>query len=198
MKIFKKIALTIALSSALFATDIALIKTVSPQDATGEVAKVYQEINATWKSIPNPIKLYSTNPQMLKNKFESFKLSGTHKSVDGKLQAMIRMLVSKQHDCEYCVGYNEGFLINALKVPASDVLAMKKDPSLAPLPEKEKALLLFVLKATGDSKSTTKEDIENLRKLGWNDGEIFFATSYAADMVAFDILINAFKVHIDY
>ena len=198
MKIFKKIALIIALSSALFATDIALIKTVSPQDATGEVAKVYQEINATWKSIPNPIKLYSTNPQMLKNKFESYKLSGAHESVDGKFQTMIRMLVSKQHDCEYCVGLNEGMLINMFKVPVKDVMAMKKDPSLSPLPEKEKALLLFVLKATSDSKSTTKEDIENLRKLGWNDGEIFFATSYAADMVAFDILINAFKVQVDY
>jgi len=198
MKIIKKMIVATLFASALQADSIALIETVSPEKATGEVAKVYQDINATWGVIPNPIKLYSTNPQMLKNKFESYKHSGTHKSVDGKFQAMIRMLVSKQHDCEYCVGLNEGMLINVFKIPANDVMAMKKDASKAPLAEKEKALLLFVLKATNDSKSTTKEDIENLRKLGWSDAEIFFATSYAADMVAFDILINAFKVKIDY
>jgi alkylhydroperoxidase family enzyme len=198
MKLIKKIALTLTLSSALFATDIALIKTFSPQEATGEVAKVYQEMNASWKMIPNPLKLYSNNPEMLRHKWDSFKFSSNYKNIDDKLQAMIRMLVSIQHDCEYCVGFNEGFLINSFKIPAADVMAMKKDPSLAPLDEKQKALLLFVLKATKDSKSTTKEDITNLKKLGWSDAEIFFTTNYAAQMVAVDILINAFKVQVDY
>ncbi len=180
------------------ADSIALIETISPQKATGEVAKVYQDINETWGMIPNPIKLYSTNPQMLKNKFESYKHSGSHKTVDAKFQAMVRMLVSKQHSCEYCVGLNEEMLVNMFKIPLNDVIAMKEDASKAPLGEKDKALLLFALKATNDSKSTTKEDIENLNKLGWSDAEIFFATSYAADMVSFDILINAFKVKDDY
>ncbi len=198
MKLFKKIALILTLSSAVFATDIALIKTLSPQEATGDVAKVYQEMNASWKMIPNPLKLYSNNPEILRHKWDSFKFGSNYKNIDDKLQAMIRMLVSVQHDCEYCVGFNESFLINSFKVPADDVMAMKKDPSLAPLDEKQKALLLFVLKATKDSKSTTKEDITNLKKLGWSDAEIFFTTNYAAQMVAADILINAFKVQVDY
>jgi uncharacterized peroxidase-related enzyme len=198
MKIFKKIVATLAVASALQAGDIALIETVAPQDATGDVAKVYQEINATWKMVPNPIKIYSTNPEILKNRWESYKLSSLHKSIDDKFQTMLRMLVSSQHDCEYCVGINESFLINMYKVPVSDVLAMKKDPTKAPLAEKEKALLLFVLKATKNPNSTTKENIENLRKLGWSDAEIFFATNMGANMVAADILINAFKVKIDY
>ncbi len=198
MNLFKKIALTLTLSSALFAADIALIKTLSPQDATGEVAKVYQEMNASWKMIPNPMKLYSNNPEIMRHKWDSFKFSSNYKNIDDKLQAMIRMLVSMQHDCEYCIGFNESYLVNVFKVPASDVMAMKKNPSLAPLDEKQKALLLFVLKATKDSKSTNKEDIANLKKLGWNDGEIFFATNFAAQMVASDILLNAFKVKIDY
>lgn len=78
------------------------------------------------------------------------------------------------------------------------VMAMKKDSSAAPLPEKDHALLRFVMKAVKDSKSTDKKDIAALHKLGWTDAEIFFATSYAADMVASDILINVFQVAIDY
>ena len=193
------ITLLLIISPLLYAEDsIALIKTVSPEAAKGDVAEVYKEIKAEWEMVPNPIKLYSSNPEMLRHKWESYKMIGQHKTVDAKLQTIIRMLVSAQHDCKYCVGLNESMLINMFKMDAGKVMAMKKDPASAPLPEKEKALLLFTLKAVHDSKSTSKEDIDTLHKLGWNDAEIFFATSYAAEMVATDILINAFQVKIDY
>ena len=108
------------------------------------------------------------------------------------------MLVSAAHDCKYCVGLNEYMLINDFKMDPEKGMAMKNDPSAAPLPEKEKGLLQFVLKAVNEPKSTGAEDIEALHKLGWNDAEIFFATSYGAEMVATDILINAFQVAVDY
>ncbi len=193
------IALLLIMSPQLYADDsIALIETISPEAAKGDVAAVYKEIQAQWEMVPNPIKLYSSNPEMLKQKWESYKMMGQHKTVDAKLQTIIRMLVSAQHDCKYCVGLNESMLINMFKMDATKVMAMKKDPTTAPLAEKEKALLLFTLKAVQDSKSTSKEDINALHKLGWSDAEIFFATSYAAEMVATDILINAFQVKIDY
>ncbi len=198
MKILRKVTLIAALSSTLLATSVALIETVSVKDATGDVAKVYSEMNASWKMVPNAMKLYSNNPEILRHKWDSFKLNDKYESIDAKLQSMIRMLISVNHECNYCIGFNEGFLINVLKVPAADVMAMKKDPSLAPLNRKQKALLLFVLKATEKSKSVTSADISELKKLGWSDAEIFFATNYAAQMVASDILLNAFKVEIDY
>ena len=197
------IAALLIFSSASQAKDqvdskIALIETVSPAKASGDVAKVYKEISSEWQFVPNPIKLYSSNPEMLKQRWESYKMIGRHKTVDAKLQTIIRMLVSAQHDCKYCIGLNESMLINMFKMETSKVMAMKKDPTTAPLPKKEKALLLFTLKAVHDSKTTTKKDIEALNKLGWSDAEIFFATSYAAEMVATDILINAFQVKVDY
>ncbi len=177
---------------------VAIIDTVAPKDATGDVADVYNAILAQWHMVPNPIKLYSTNPELLKNKWASYQQMDKHKTVGPKLQTVIRMTVSAQHDCQYCVGLNESLLINAFKMDAGKVMAMKKDPTAAPLPANEKALLLFVLKAVHDAKSVTKADIKALNAHGWSDAEIFFATNYAAEMVATDILINAFKVEIDY
>lgn len=177
---------------------IALIDTVSPENAKGDVAKVYEEISTQWQMVPNPIKLYSTNPEMLRHKWDAYQSIGKHKTVDARFQTVIRMLVSADHDCKYCVGMNESLLINAFQMDPEKVMAMKKNPSAAPLPAKEKGLLEFVLKATKDSKSTSKADIDALHKLGWDDSEIFFATSYAAEMVATDILINAFHVKVDY
>lgn len=189
----------LAAATVSFAEEkIALIETVSPENATGEVAKVYEEIQAQWKMVPNPIKLYSTNPEMLKQRWAGYQQLGQHKTVDPKMQTVIRMLVSAAHDCKYCVGLNEYMLINDFKMDPGKVMAMKSDPSAAPLPEKEKGLLEFVLKAVNEPKSTSEGDIETLHKLGWTDPEIFFATSYGAEMVATDILINAFQVAVDY
>jgi uncharacterized peroxidase-related enzyme len=186
------------LSAAVSAEEVALIETVSPENAKGDVAKVYEEIQAEWQMVPNPIKLYSTNPEMLRQRWEGYKQLGQHKTVDSKMQTVIRLLVSSAHDCKYCVGLNEYMLINDFKMDPKKVMAMKGDPSVAPLPEKEKSLLQFVLKAVDDPKSTNKGDIDALHKLGWTDPEIFFATSYGAEMVATDILINAFQVAVDY
>ena len=193
------LALLIVVAPTLHAQEkVALIETVAPEHATGIVAQVYSEVKQEWHMVPNPIKLYSTNPEMLKQRWEGYKQLGQHKTVDAKLQTVIRMLVSAEHDCQYCIGLNESILINDFKLDPEKVMAMKKDSAAAPLPEKDHALLQFVMKAVKDSKSTDKKDIAALHKLGWTDAEIFFATSYAADMVASDILINAFQVAIDY
>ena len=197
-------ALAVAATTPVYADPAApekpaLIDVVSTQEATGDVAKVYDEIQAQWQFVPNPIKLYSTNPEMLRMRWEGYKAAGAHKTVDPQLQTIIRMLVSADHSCQYCIGVNEAFLINDFKMNPKDVVAMKKHGAVAaPLPEKQKDLLAFALKATKHPKSTTAADIDGLHKLGWSDAEIFFATSYAAEMVASDILINAFHVAIDY
>ncbi|MBF0556080.1 MAG: hypothetical protein HQK96_16265 [Nitrospirae bacterium] len=72
-----------------------------------------------------------------------------------------------------------------------------KDPRKAPLPENEKALLLFVLKAVKNPHSVVGGDVEELLKLGWSDRDILDALVQGANMVAADILIDTFKVEQD-
>lgn len=177
---------------------VAIIDIVTEDEATGDVAAVYTEMQDAFGIVLNPIKLFSTNPELLRHRWDGFKLFGQHETVGPVLQTMIRMLVSAEHQCAYCIDFNASLLINEFKLNEAKVMAMKEDPSQAPLSAKEKALLLFVLKAVSDSNSTEIADIEALHALGWSDAEIFFATNYAAQMVATDILINAFEVARDY
>ena len=177
---------------------VALIDVQSEENASGDVAKVYAEMKEAWHMVPNPMKLFSADPALLRHRWEGFKIMGENTSVDPMFQTLLRMLVSVTHDCDYCVGLNESMLIGMFEMTPEQVAAMKKDPATAPLPEKQKALLLFVLKAVKAPKSTTKTEIEALHALGWSDADIFFAMNYATDMVATDILINAFHVARDY
>jgi alkylhydroperoxidase family enzyme len=120
-----------------------------------------------------------------------------HDTLSTKLFALIRLLVSEAHQCKYCIGLNSGILMQTHNMSLEDIARVKQTPETAPLDEKEKALLLFVIKAIDDSNSTTAEDVETLKQLGCSEREIFDALAQGARQVAGDIMLNAFKVEDD-
>lgn len=177
---------------------MSLLNTITPTNAEGEIAAVYEEINQTWGMVPNPIQLYSVSPELLKNQWGKYKYLGASECPSQKMYAMIRLLVSKEAECEYCIGLNAGMLIEMFGLSVEEVQALKSDPSTASLDEKEKALLLFVLKAVSDPHSTTAEDLHQLRVLGLSDQQIFEAIEAGATMRAGNIIFDTFKVEVDY
>ena len=76
-------------------------------------------------------------------------------------------------------------------------MAMQADPNEAPLDPKNKALLLFVLKACDDPHSVTADDMDRLRNLGWADQDIFEAVAHGARMVGTNIIFDTFKIDLD-
>lgn len=71
---------------------------------------------------------------------------------------------------------------------------IKKDPTAAPLDEKEKVMLLFTIKVTHTPLAVEAADIEHLHSWGWEDRDILDAAVHAARNMAADAVINAFKV----
>jgi len=64
----------------------------------------------------------------------------------------------------------------------------------APLEEKDKAMLLFVLKAVQTSDAVEQGDVDALRGLGWDDRDIIDAANHGADMVSAGLMFRAFKM----
>ena len=175
-----------------------LIHTVSPTNADGKVKEIYNQIESAFGRIPNAIQIYSSSPELLAHHWRQIGYAMQHPTLSRTLLAMIRMLVSQNTNCEYCVGFNEAMLINMCDMTAEQVAASKKDPAAAPLSDKDKAMLLFVLKATKNSISITPADIATLKTQGWSDGEILDGLSHGADMLASDTILNAFRIEKDY
>ena len=175
-----------------------LIHTVKPEHAEGKVKEIYQQIESAFGRIPNAIQIYSSSPDLLARQWQQVGYYMQHPSLSMPLLAMIRMLVSQNTNCEYCVGFNEAMLINRCHLTPEQVAASKKDPHAAPLSDKDKAMLLLVLKATKNSTSITQADITALKNQGWNDGEILDGVSHGAYMLAGDTILNAFKIEKDY
>ena len=170
------------------------LSTVSPDEATGEVAAVYGQINAAWGGVPNAIRLFSANPFLLRHQWEYYGSIGQHPTLSPALTACIRMLVSQEGQCAYCIDMNAGLLMNGMGWTADQVADTRANYLNSPLAEKEKALLGLVLKAVKAPASVRAEDVTAMRTAGWSDSDILDAVNHGARMVAGDILINAFQV----
>lgn len=174
-----------------------MISTVSPEQANGSVAQVYGKIGQAFGRVPNGMQLFSASPALLEQNWQQLGYYMQHPRLSFPLLAFIRMLVSQRHECEYCIGMNESLLVNMGGFAMEDVLAARRNPADVPLPEKDKAMLLTVLKTVESPKTLDKTDLDQLRALGWGDGDILDAVYHGARNVAADIMFNAFRVEKD-
>ncbi len=177
---------------------MAYIETVSPIDAQGKVAEIYEKIASTLGFVPNAMKIYSSSPELLENIWNQISIYMQHPTLSAPLLAAIRMLVSERQECEYCVGFNRAMLINHAGWTQEQVDLTLKDAANAPFGEKEKALLLYVIDALKAPKKLQRSRIGDLHSLGWSDAEILEAVHHAAQNVAEDMVFNTFGIETDY
>ena len=171
-----------------------LISYTSSDKATGDVKVVYAEIKKAWGMVPEPMKALSLNPKLLRNQWEFYKTIGENKNLDPKMGTMMRYLIAEQHQCKFCIGFNKGMLLNMFKLSLKEVEALEKDPSSAKLDDKQKEMLLFMLKSTSKPHDVNKKDIAKLKKLGWSEKDIMEGAKEAMDMVATSLFIDTFKI----
>jgi uncharacterized peroxidase-related enzyme len=174
-----------------------LITTIAPEQAEGTVAAVYAEIQQLFGFVPNAIRLDSINPEHMSRHWNQIKESIQHSSLSQKLFTLIRYRVSEIERCEYCIGLNGGMLIQMHGMTQEQLAAVSADPATAPLADKEKALLQFVVRAVKDSNGISAEDMQGLREAGCTEREIFDSLTHGAQQMAGDIVLNTFKVEAD-
>lgn len=177
---------------------MSIVSTVAPEQATGQVAEIYAQMQQAMGRVPNAMQLYSASPEMLAMQWQYLGYNFQHPTLGLPLLATLRMLVSQDHACDYCIGFNEAFLIERAGFTPEQTAAAKRNPADAPLPAKDKAMLLFVLKATRTPKAVTSADLDALRALGWTDRDLFDAVNHGARNIAADILFNTFKIENDF
>ena len=81
------------------------------------------------------------------------------------------------------------------KLSDEQIVAARKNPDEAQLSDKDKAMLKFVVKAVSAPEEIEAQDVDMLRRIGWNDPDIFDAASLGVNMVAMGMLFNIFKMH---
>jgi alkylhydroperoxidase/carboxymuconolactone decarboxylase family protein YurZ len=171
-----------------------LLKIVKPEEAQGDVKEVYDAMMAVAKTVPKPLQMSSTSPELLKTQHQLINYFMAHPTLSFPLMAHIRYSVACQQDYEYCMNFNGSMLSMFLEVSDDQLEAIKNDPNAAALDDKEKALLAFVVKAIKNPESTTQAEVDQLRELGWSDQDIYEALFHGLGMVSAGIAFKALKM----
>ncbi|MEN8210092.1 MAG: hypothetical protein ABFR31_00120 [Thermodesulfobacteriota bacterium] len=171
---------------------MSLINTVSPENAESVVKETYDMMMDLTGEIPEPIELWSASPGLLKHRrdlLEYYLSSG----LSTALLAFIRYIAASMNHSGACSLFNARLLQSGGMTDAN-LEAIQKDASSAPLDDKEKKMLTFVLKVVKDSDNATQEDVDELRELGWSDKQIFDAVHQGVDMILVGKMMNIFKM----
>jgi alkylhydroperoxidase family enzyme len=172
---------------------MTLLNTISPEKADGEIAERYEKFIKTAGTVPKPFEMLSVSPNILKIQGQLIDYFMNHPNLGFPLLAHIRYLVAKAYDYSFCINFNSQLLMFA-GLDENQIKTISEDPSQASLEEKDKQLLLFVLKSIKTPEAVTQDDVDTLRDLGWTDTDIFDAVAHGTNMIGASIMMKAFKI----
>lgn len=171
-----------------------LLDTVTPENAQGKVKAVYSIFEDMRIPVPLPVQMMSVSPDYLAIQGQTINYFMNHPSLSPSLLAHIRLLAAHEENYTYCINLNQQILKSRMGLSDEQIAAVADDPEKTALHSEEKALLAFVRKAVRDPASTSPEDVDNLRALGWSDRDIFDATLMGMHMLDMGMMFKALQM----
>lgn len=173
-----------------------LLTTVAPAAAEGELAGLFARTEATFGFLPNAVQLFGLSPAMLAEQLDYIEYFQRHSRLGPVLLAFIRLLVASRNNCRYCVAMNAAMLAQ-MGVSLEAIGAARAEPSRAPLPANELALLLLVIRSVDNPHAISAAQVDAVRAHGWSDADLFEAVYHGARAKAVDTVCDTFKVPVD-
>jgi uncharacterized peroxidase-related enzyme len=153
------------------------IPVVAEADASGEIARLYDEIrdHMGLGFVPDVFQLTSTRPSFLRAFWNGFQSIFTEGTLSRETKELIAALVARDAGCQYCVDAHL-FLLALIGADDSVVEAARVEAvNDMPVEARVRALLHFVQRVDHEAHRITEADFSHLRSTGWNDAELLEA-----------------------
>jgi uncharacterized protein YciW len=172
---------------------MTLISTVPPEKAEGTIKEGYDMFMKNVGIIPKPMEMMSASPALFELQLRRIHYFSKHPKLSFALLAHIRYLVSHNLGYRFCMDFNK-HILKKQGVEEADFRRMEADPSQSLLEENDSAMLAFVVNAVKSPGAVTAEDINSLRKLGWEDRDMVDALAQGVGMIDHAIMAQVFQM----
>ena len=154
------------------------IKVISPAEASGRLAEIYQRVTGPGGQVDNVLQIHSLRPHTLEGHMALYKAVLHHprnKLPHWFLEA-IGVRVSLLNDCEYCARHHSVGMERLLrdqpgKYEACRAQLDQPQPG-EPFDHRERAALRYVDLLTRAPGTVAAQDVQQLRSVGIKDGAI--------------------------
>jgi uncharacterized peroxidase-related enzyme len=151
---------------------LAQLKPIPEHEASGEAARVYEEIRETLGIVfvPNFFKTLANSPTALRATWEAYRNVSWRGNVPTVLKEMMFVAISAARKCHYCETAHLAFC----KLPAltARLVAASVENLDAILPRRSADVVKFAVKAALNPAEMDSADYQGLRDHGISDAEI--------------------------
>lgn len=153
------------------------IKVIGYDEATGKLRSIYNKIKGPNNQIDNVLSIHSLRPHTLVGHMSLYKntLHHSNNTFPNWVLELLGTYTSYINKCEYCYEHHFAGMKRFLKddEKATRIRQHIEHNSLNTLlSEREYALIEYTHKLTINPDTLSKADIDHLKKLGYDDGEI--------------------------
>ena len=161
---------------------MAWIDVIDPDEASGELGDLYDEIVDTRGKVSNVLKVHSQNPAALKEHLDLYDaiLYGASPLSRAEREA-IAVVVSAANECDYCVRHHAEALQAYWRDEARVQRLADDYTALNDLDDTLRTACDMSVKLTRSPGAMTEDDVRTLRDAGWSDRavlDIVLVTSY--------------------
>ena len=176
---------------------ISQLPITEEQDATGAIARVYDDIKRVMEIpfVPNIDKVAAGAPNVLTGTWEVLRNVFLQTSLPMPLATMILFSIAAARKCQYCSAVHQ-VTCKMLGVDEETLAALDSD--LATLaPQRVQEIVKFALKCALAPQSLEQADYDRVRDQGVSDQELLEIIGLAALGGYLDTLADAMKVEVD-
>jgi uncharacterized peroxidase-related enzyme len=161
------------------------IKTIAYDKASGKLKKLYDRIKGPGDNVDNIMLAHSPRPHTMEGHMALYKhvLHHSANKLSKSYLEVIGVYVSILNNCEYCIEHHFAGLCRLLQndEQTSSLRSVLEEGEPEKIFDgKELAGLIYVEKLTNAPSSIVSQDIDKLRREGFDDGEILEINQVAA------------------
>jgi uncharacterized peroxidase-related enzyme len=156
---------------------MTFIETVPADEATGDVAAMYDTDRELRGFLPNYTQAFSHRPGV----YAAWRqlVGAITQNIDPRRYELVSVAAARALRSTYCTAAHSGVLADRWLDPAA-VQALAADPRAAGLDDVDVAVMDLAAKVARDASAIEQGDIDRLRGLGLTDAEVFDVVAAAA------------------
>jgi uncharacterized peroxidase-related enzyme len=155
---------------------MAWITTIDPNEAEGELDGLYRALGSSRGGVARVHLAQSLNPRAIKAHLELYKAVVFARSTLSRIdRERLAVVVSAANRCDYCIRHH-GEALRQLGNDPQVAAELESGQIPAGLGEAERALLTWAARSTRQPASASEEDVQTLRRAGYDDRAILDAT----------------------
>ncbi|MGB0903026.1 carboxymuconolactone decarboxylase family protein [Halocynthiibacter sp.] len=154
------------------------IKTVPYEKATGKLKMLYDRVKGPDNNVDNIMMMHSLRPHSMEGHMAIYKyvLHHSGNTIPKWFLECLGVWVSSLNECNYCVEHHFSGMKRLVADDEKSALLRAaiegRHIDAAPLTEAQKQAMRYVRTLTRDPNALRELDVEELRAVGWDDGEI--------------------------